>query len=243
MSAIENTSTIIKKDEPNEPEYKKLNNRVKYSFTITYILLISVATVTAIESLRTKVLYERHILNLITCVTLVSAYFYSIFLEKIANSEEKQINVDWIKISQNRYLDWSISTPLLLLILCIFLTSKTNNSVNLASFGIITLLNYFMFYMYYSGETGDINKNIGFAFGILAFFSLFYTIYNLYVKNNQSTGNITLYVSFLIIWLFYGVSYLLDEEYKNLLNNILDLISKFFIGFGLWMYYSKMITI
>ena len=65
MSAIENTSTIIKKDEPNEPEYKKLNNRVKYSFTITYILLISVATVTAIESLRTKVLYERHILNLI----------------------------------------------------------------------------------------------------------------------------------------------------------------------------------
>ena len=102
MSAIENTSTIIKKDEPNEPEYKKLNNRVKYSFTITYILLISVATVTAIESLRTKVLYERHILNLITCVTLVSAYFYSIFLEKIANSEEKQINVDWIEISQNR---------------------------------------------------------------------------------------------------------------------------------------------
>ena len=147
MSAIENTSTIIKKDQPNEPEYKKLNNRVKYSFTITYILLISVATVTAIESLRTKVLYERHILNLITCVTLVSAYFYSIFLEKIANSEEKQINVDWIEISQNRYLDWSISTPLLLLILCIFLTSKTNNSVNLASFGIITVLNYFMFYI------------------------------------------------------------------------------------------------
>ena len=51
---MSSASTVIKKDKPNEPEYKKLDNRVKFSFTIAYILLLTTATSTFIEAMRTK---------------------------------------------------------------------------------------------------------------------------------------------------------------------------------------------
>ena len=57
-------STIIKKDKPNEPEYKKLDNQVKFSFMITYTLLLTTATITFIEAMRTTNPNVRHVLNL-----------------------------------------------------------------------------------------------------------------------------------------------------------------------------------
>lgn len=56
-------STIIKKDQSNEPEYKKLDNQVKFSFMITYTLLLTTATITFIEAMRTNNSNVRHILN------------------------------------------------------------------------------------------------------------------------------------------------------------------------------------
>jgi len=39
----------------------------------------------------------------------------------------------------------------------------------------------------------------------------------------------------------YGVVYMFDETYKNILTNILDLTAKSLLGIGLWIYYTKMI--
>ena len=47
---------------------------------------------------------------------------------------------------------------------------------------------------------------------------------------------------YLVYILLYGVVYLFDEEYKNIITNILDLITKCLVGLGLWIYYTNIIT-
>lgn len=242
MSSI-NTSKIIKKREENEPESKKLDNRTKFSFTITYILLITVISITFIEALRTKKPFERHILNLETCIALISAYFYSIFVDKIVTSEEQMKPANWEEISQNRYLDRAITSPLLLLTLCIFFTSKDNKPIKLANILILILLTYIVLYIGYIGEIGTMNKYVSLVMGLLGASVLFYFMYVKYIIPYNNRSNKLLFTSFMAISSLYGIAYLFDDEYKNMANNYLDMFSKVFIGIGFWMKFSNMIEL
>ena len=49
---------------------------VKNSFYITYAFLMTTATITLIEALRTKNPKIRNILNLETCISVVAAFYY-----------------------------------------------------------------------------------------------------------------------------------------------------------------------
>ena len=53
---------------------------VKNSFYLTYVFLLTTATITFIEAMRTKNKKVRHILNLETCISVVAAYFYGKFV-------------------------------------------------------------------------------------------------------------------------------------------------------------------
>ena len=239
MSAI----SIIKKDKPNEPEYKKLDNQVKFSFMITYILLLTTATITFIEAMRTTNPSVRHILNLETCISLVAGYFYSLFVEKIAKSEEKMTNMDWSELSQIRYMDWSITTPFMLIALCLVLSTNAKTTITLPTIISIVILDYAMLYSGYLGEMKTISTFMAEALGFGAFFAMFYIIYDKYVKPTANTANRVLFGIYFTIWSLYGVAYLFDEEYKNIMMNILDLSAKCFMGIGLWIYYTKIITL
>ena len=107
----------------------KDNSLFKNSFQITYVLLLTTATITFIEALRTNNVAVRHILNLETCISLVACYFYSIFIVKVADYNPDSF--DWKEITQIRYIDWSITTPLMLLSLCLILSMNTTKSVNI----------------------------------------------------------------------------------------------------------------
>ena len=50
------------------------------SFYITYVFLMTTATITFIEAIRTKDIKIRNILNLETCISVVAAVFYSKFV-------------------------------------------------------------------------------------------------------------------------------------------------------------------
>ena len=76
--------------------------------------------------------------------------------------------------------------------------------------------------------------------GFLPFFAMFYIIYNNYF--DHSVANKVLFIAYIIVWGMYGVVYMFSEQYKNICMNILDLIAKCFIGLGLWVYYTKIIT-
>ena len=70
------------------------DREVRYTFYITYALLMTTATITFIEATRTSNPQIRHILNLETCISIVAAFFYSMFIKKIntPNINYKDIN-------------------------------------------------------------------------------------------------------------------------------------------------------
>lgn len=232
-------------DTPKEKAEKiqnPINYYVKFSFTITYILLLTTGTITFIEALRTNVATVRHILNLETCISIVAGYFYSVFVKKIEEFGKEDKPIDWADITKTRYIDWAITTPIMLLVLCLVLGQNINRSLKLTTYILILVLNYIMLYIGYAGETNVISRFTGMVTGFGAFFGLFYIIYNNFIKPKSNLANNVLFGFYLIIWSLYGVVYMFNEEYKNIFMNILDCTAKCLVGLGLWGYYTKIIV-
>jgi bacteriorhodopsin len=217
------------------------NKAMKASFVITYILLLTTATITFIEAIRTQVPYVRHILNLETAISVIAGYFYGIFIAQIDKASEDGEEFDWSEITKTRYIDWSITTPLMLLALCLVLSNEVNVSITLPAILTIVGLNYIMLYLGYLGETGVMQRIYSDVFGFGVFFSMFYLIYRWYVAPRFNRNGFVLFCVYLLIWSLYGVVYMFDEIWKNTITNILDLTAKCLVGLGLWMYYTKII--
>ena len=250
MSAIASNVNVTSKEIVKEDIKKKIEERVnpvqyyvKYSFSITYILLLTTATITFIEAMRTKNATVRHVLNLETCISVVAGYFYSNFVDKINayDKEDKQIN--WADITSTRYIDWSITTPLMLLTLCLVLGQNIGRELHVGTIGAIVVLNYMMLYLGYLGETGDLTRIFAMIGGFIPFFAMFYLIYINFVKPKNMLANNILFGIYFIVWSLYGVVYMLPEVYKNIIMNALDCTAKCLIGLGLWAYYSKIMVL
>jgi bacteriorhodopsin len=203
------------------------------TFHLTYVLLLTTATVTFIEALRTKSPMIRHILNLETCISVVASYFYSVFLEKIKGP------YTWPELTKIRYLDWAITTPLMLLALCLALVYNVGSHLNLTLILTIVALNYTMLAVGYLGETNGLPRLQASVIGFIPFFFMFWLIYGLV---GNSLANKVLFGLYFVVWSMYGLVYLLDEEAKQISVNVLDLIAKCLIGLGLWAYYTHIIT-
>jgi bacteriorhodopsin len=218
---------------------------VHSSFYITYAFLMTTATITFIEAIRTKDAKIRNILNLETCISVVAAFFYGKF---VAMAEEKGSNtavtIDYKKINFTRYLDWSITTPIMLLVLVLaLLYNNKSGSFNFFSFLFILVLNYGMLGAGYLGEIQALDKNISNGIGFLFFIAMYYFIYSKYVAPKKLFDNMILFFVFVILWAFYGIVYFLDEVKKNVVFNVLDLLSKCFVGIFFWAYYTKVFTL
>jgi len=216
-------------------------DKLIFSFTLTYLLLITTGTVTLIEALRTKIPIVRHIFNLETVISIIAGYFYSKFVDKINESIQKNKQIDWNEIIKTRYLDWAITTPIMLLVLINFLGHHIGIVPSFLSYIVIILLNWAMLYLGYSGEF-DRNNTIKYVFSFICFFAMYLLIFILYVKPKFNKFNYILYFFFLIVWSVYGIVYKLDVRTKNIAYNVLDLISKCFVGLGLWLYFSKLFS-
>ena len=211
------------------------------SFMISYIVLLTTGTICFIEAMRTTVPMIRHIFNLETCISVVAGYFYYLFMEKLKEYETKKQPVNWKEMTELRYLDWSITTPMMLIVLCAALGYNIKKVVHLSTITIIIILNYLMLYFGYLGENN--NKKIIYAiFSFLAFFTMYAIIYCHYIKPKYNLANNIFYGLYLVVWTIYGVVYFLVEETKNISFNILDVLSKSLIGIGLWLYYTKIIV-
>ena len=233
-------------DTPKDKVEKKLNPvqyYVKYSFMITYVLLITSSIITFIEAIRTTIPEVRHILNLETCISVVAGYFYSIFVEKIEEYGKADKEIDWTDITQTRYIDWSITTPMMLLTLCIVLAMNTKTRIDITTMISIITLNYFMLYVGYLGESKKMERFTAMIVGFIAFFAMFGIIFIKFVNPKYVIDNYILYGMYLLVWTIYGIAYMFNEEYKNITMNILDCIAKCLIGLGLWVYYTKIIKL
>ena len=202
------------------------------TFHLTYVVLLTTGTITFIEALRTADPMVRHILNLETCISIIAAYFYSVFLEKIKGP------YTWPEITKIRYLDWSITTPIMLLALCLAMTYNVGKHLHLSLILTVVCLNYLMLGVGYLGETQRLPRIEASIIGFIPFFIMFWLIYGLIDK---SIANKILFWLYFVVWSMYGLVYLLDDETKQILTNVLDLIAKCFIGLGLWAYYTHIV--
>ena len=239
------TSALAGKTESEKVEkiVNPLQYYVKVSYMITYILLLTTATITFVEAITTSNAVVRHIMNLETVISIIAGYFYSLFLGEINRASEKGIQIEWKEMTKTRYVDWSITTPFMLLVLCAVLGKNVGKTVDIKTFGLIVLLNYFMLGTGYLGEMELMNKYLAASFGFGGLYGIFYLIYKMFLENMNVLANNVLFGIYVSIWSLYGVVYFFDEEYKNIFTNILDAIAKSGMGIGLWAYYTKIITL
>jgi len=222
----------------NEQTVSSKFDTVKFTFYFTYILLITTGTITLVEALATTNPIVRHVMNLETCISIIAGYFYSQFITKVTTGSGV---IDYKSINEMRYNDWVITTPLMILALMIALSYNNKESVHVGTYITAVLLNFGMLYTGYLGEKNTISKKSGCILGFIFFIALFALIYFSFVKGSKAF-NFILFGIYILIWGLYGFVYLLDEENKNIMYNILDVSAKSFVGLGLWTYFTKILV-
>ena len=182
-------------------------------------------------------------MNLETAISVVASYFYGLFVKEFEDAEKHNVPIDWEKMTTYRYVDWSITTPIMLLVLCMFLANNLKIPVQITTYIYVIVLNYIMLLFGYLGETENIDKKIGLMGGFAAFFMLYGIIYAKFIRPKNILSNNVLFYFYLVVWSIYGLVYYMDDGYKIVATNVLDLISKCFVGLGLWAHYTKILAI
>jgi len=224
-----------------------------YSFYITCAFLVTTGTITFIEALRTPIVPMRHILNLETCISIVAAYFYGKFVTMLEpmkkhivgeqKGEHEELEKLQREINDTRYVDWMITTPIMLLVLVLaFQYNSGVKGVKFADYMLILFLNYGMLGAGYLGERNVIQKPVANVAGFGFFGAMYAFLYYKYLmkpKNGNNMNNQMLFMAFFVLWAFYGIFYLMKESVKNTGYNVLDLCSKCFVGIYFWSYSSN----
>ena len=213
-------------------DIKVLSETTKNTFFTSYLVLLGYTVITLVEAIRTPSVLVRHIMNIETTISLVAGMVYGYL-----NEEVRKPGADLKKISQVRYLDWSITTPLILLVLLLFYNGES--AIDYKTYLAIIALNGGMLYSGYLGETGAIHMMTGGIVGFLFLAALLALFYTCCVPSNK---NQIVFWMFTFIWALYGVVYYFqDEETKNICYNVLDVIAKALFGVVLWSYYGKVL--
>ena len=174
----------------------------------------------------------RELLILEIAVQMVEGLFYIWLLFNFA---------EVVDITPKRYIDWSITTPTMLITLIFYLIyshHKENNlthqleffdllSKNASTLTYILALNWLMLIFGYLGEKQIIPTTYGVLLGFIPFILYYLIIYINYVRSQ--TG-FKLFLYFFVFWSLYGVVALFPYYLKNACYNILDLFAKNLFG-------------
>jgi bacteriorhodopsin len=204
---------------------------LRNTFSTSYLVLFGYTIITLVEALRTSIPGVRHIMNIETAVSIIAGFVYSQFQEMM-----KQPIPDFDAILQLRYVDWSITTPLIILALLLFYNGS--NNVPFITYLLIVALDYGMLASGYMGETGMVSKLNGSLVGFGFFLAMLVLIYSCCIGKNN---NPSIFIVFALLWTGYGIAYWLDEESKNIAYNLLDVCSKAIFGIILWLYFGKVV--
>lgn len=213
----------------------KYPDYINYSFDFVMYLLIINLTFSVIFGIIN--LNFRKILAIEALTSLIALVIYYLIINIYRKKTSNLTIKDWDKITILRYIDWSITTPLLLISFSLFLANgeKVKNLGNfigtLIFFDLIMILSGFL------GARNIISDILSQIVGFSAFFMIFFLIYNKFFREITLTVNILFkeiffYVMF-ILWFTYGVIYNLSTINRNIVTNILDGLSKGIFGLTL----------
>ena len=145
------------------------------------------------------------------------------------------------KVSRNitpyRYLDWSITTPLMLITLSGFLQHDGSKTTRLADFlydnsaSILKIvgLNAAMLFCGLLGEFGYLSPYVSTTIGFIPFALNFNHIKERFLPPEDKLKNFLFYW-FVFFWALYGVFAVMNYTTKNTGYNILDIFAKNFFG-------------
>jgi hypothetical protein len=180
-----------------------------------------------------KIIILQQLLIMELIVQIVEGIFYtwlSLNIASVAN------------ITPHRYYDWYLTTPTMLVTLCVYLIylrrNEENEEIKDSLFKIIydnlsilipvVVLNFVMLTSGYLTEIKKLSTTPGVLFGFIPFLIYFYLIYENYAKFSVYGSQIFFY--FFIVWFTYGIAALMNYKTKNIMYNILDLFAKNFFG-------------
>ena len=180
-----------------------------------------------------KLIVLKQVLIMELIVQLIEGIFYTWLALNIASVTN---------ITPHRYYDWYLTTPTMLVSLCVYLVYlrddeqniETKDSLikivydNLNLFIPIVFLNFIMLTSGYLTEIKTLSQIPGVLFGFLPFLIYFYLIYENFAK--YSNSGFKLFIFFFIVWFMYGIAALMNYKTKNIMYNILDLFAKNFFG-------------
>jgi bacteriorhodopsin len=153
-------------------------------------------------------------------------------------------------ITPYRYLDWFITTPLMLITLSAFLhhnggtePSRLSDFVfdhrdsnDTGSILNIVVLNAIMLLLGLVGEIGYLSPYVSTALGFIPFTIMFKYIKDTFLPSSNDKFKLGVFYWFVFFWSLYGVFALMSYKTKNIGYNILDIFSKNF--FGLFLAYA-----
>jgi len=145
-----------------------------------------------------------------------------------------------------RYLDWIVSTPLMLTSTMAFLLYQADSSAGLAevfSAGnilpalVVLTLNWIMLFAGFLVEVGATPYRAAtLSLGMAAFVGEFFVLYDNFVRGAGPVG-FGLFLFTYLVWGGYGIAAALrNDDLKNVSYNALDVVSKNFYGLFLFAY-------
>ena len=141
-------------------------------------------------------------------------------------------------ITPFRYLDWALTTPLMLITLSGFLNHDGNKTTRLTEFLSdnrgsiikIVLLNAAMLLCGLIGEFGYLSPLVSTAFGFIPFVLNFKHIKENFLRDSEDKFKNAIFYWFMFFWALYGVFAVMSYTNKNAGYNILDIFAKNFFG-------------
>jgi len=211
----------------------------KKLFYVTLIASVVIQVLTAIFdtaalfiSVPSQFYIIRQLLVLEFTVQIIEGSFYTWLVYNFNNVSD---------VTPKRYIDWSITTPTMLIemiMYIIYLYHREKNttssleffdliSKNAPTISYVLALNWLMLLFGYLGEKKIISTVTGVILGFIPFLLYYFLIFINFVRSQMG---LYIFLYFFIFWGLYGVVALFPYYIKNASYNILDLFSKNFFG-------------
>lgn len=213
-------------------EESKLLEITKQSYNVVFTIMITACLVSIFSTILVNDNNARRILFTEIIITGVSCVMYYLFIHETSRKiNEENVNEAFHRVDVLRYNGWGITTPLMLIALCLVLSNTTKVPITTSTVLTIIGLDYIMLLFGYLGELGKLDRLTAMILGFLPFFIIFYIIFNKFLIGHYNLFNYLLFGIYFVIWTGYGISYMFEEKLKNILTNIFDLLSKAVVAF------------
>jgi len=151
------------------------------------------------------------VLSLELAVTFIATISYVLFWSVFKGKTRYQPS----DIPKLRYVEWTITTPLMLIALCLLLGGGKASTTLLTK---VVALDWLMLGIGYFGEIGYLDRTTACFLGFAPFVALFYLIYKAFPSFNL------LFAAYFVVWSMYGFTYMLEN--RTVVTNLLDAVAK-----------------